>query len=76
MSNDRFWHGVIGGAALVTCVFAILLLIASTPRERELRRQAIEHNAARYHPQTGEFEWLDGLDSPGASATIEPSHAP
>ena len=26
------------------------------------RRQAIEHNAARYHPQTGEFEWIESME--------------
>ena len=32
--------------------------LATTTNTVEWQQQAIEHNAAQYHPTTGEFEWL------------------
>ena len=58
-----FWRGAAWATAITLFTIFGLLTFVPSARERALMREAIEHNAARYHPQTGEFEWIENRSS-------------
>jgi hypothetical protein len=52
-----------GGLVLLMIIvfifgFAIGLIVSYVQSDIYWKSQAIEHNAAQYHPTTGEFEWV------------------
>ena len=66
MSNfaEDFNGGLIIGAIIGFTLF-IIIAVTTCNTPRQWRAEAIEHNAAHYHPQTGEFTWNEpsGADS-------------
>ena len=45
---------------LIPCVFfAMACLVCITVMEERVLQQAAQTECARYHPETGDFEWLD-----------------
>ena len=47
------------GALVGVSLMIPLLFFADLKREHEIKLQAIEKNAAYYHPKTGEFMWKE-----------------
>ena len=63
-ATDFVW-GVIVGAILTSILLALPIFLDLRTRQT----QAIEHGAARYHPQTGAFEWIEKLETESKEST-------
>lgn len=64
---DEFWEGFLSGALAIGFIMFLVLVATATSCEDGWRRDAIKHNAAIYHPQTGEFTWNDELTTQGVT---------
>lgn len=65
--SDLDWDGIkilAIGFFIVVCFTLLGFCIGRDWREN----QAIEHHAARYHPQTGQFEWIERAETGGTNA--------
>lgn len=58
-----FDEGLLTGIVAAMVVMLIIMFSATTPNML-WRAKAIEHGAARYHPQTGAFEWIEKSVTP------------
>lgn len=57
--SSKFNDGFVVGALFASALwFAFLSFVCSTMRS-DWQRAAIKHDAARYHPTTGQFEWIE-----------------
>lgn len=61
MDPDRF-EGFLCGLFVGVFLTAGVATIASLSKENAQQRTAIKQGAARYHPTTGEFEWLTNVE--------------
>jgi hypothetical protein len=55
---DNVSSGLLG--FLLGCIMMLVVFLAWPPQRavHEIHQQAIDANVARYHPQTGEFEFV------------------
>jgi len=44
---------------VVACVFSAFTFLVVAVMEERAFQQAAQTECARYHPETGDFEWLD-----------------
>ena len=60
ITNDDSINGFIAGVFVAFIFCTLLLAIHTGPNIRELvQEEAIKHNAAYYHPETGVFTWKE-----------------
>lgn len=58
--NDEFGAGL--GCGILIAILACLSSIIGCVYTHVPMRDAIEHGAAYYHPETGEFTWKDEVE--------------
>lgn len=58
MSKDRVID-LVCGIGIGLAIMGIAMIFALDHVQKEWRKDAIMHNAARHNPITGEFEWKE-----------------
>lgn len=57
--SSKFNNGFVCGSLIASALWFVFLSFVCESMRGDWQRAAIKHDAARYHPATGHFEWIE-----------------